>query len=247
MLDLDGVVWLGEDPIDGSAAAIRALRGAGTRVTFFTNNSFARREDHLAKFARHGVEVDDEELLTSAQAASFLLKPGERAFVLGGAGIGEALRLRGVEVVEEADAGSADAVVVGLDRELRFERLTTAVRAVLSGARLVATNDDATYPSREGPEPGGGAILAAVRYATRATAEVAGKPYEPAAALVAERLGPIAVMVGDRPETDGAFAQRLGARFGLVRSGVTAIGTESVDPVPTFDAPDLASLVAGVI
>ena len=98
-----------------------------------------------------------------------------------------------------------------------------------TGARLLATNDDATYPTPEGLIPGGGAILAAVATASGATPTIAGKPYAPMAALVRDRCGPefssgTAVMVGDRWSTDGLFAEALGCPFALVRTGVTPPG-----------------------
>src|SRR5215213_6055229 len=103
-------------------------------------------------------------------AAAELVHAGERALVCAGPGVVEALRARGAEVVTEGDA---DVVVVGYHPEFDYQRLTTACRAVWAGARLVATNDDATYPATDGLLPGGGAILAAVTTATGATATVA--------------------------------------------------------------------------
>lgn len=250
MFDLDGVVWLANDLIPGSAEAIRRLRASGRHIAFFTNNSFSRRADLLAKFAAHDIECSDEELFSSAEAAAYLIEPGERAYVLGGGGIEESLIARGVEVVPtEAIAGGArvDAVVVGLDPLLQFARLTAACRAVFAGARLIGTNDDATYPTPDGPLPGGGSLLAAVAYASGLTPTVAGKPYEPAAELVRKRLGQVAVMVGDRPETDGRFATRLGARFAMVRSGVTPAGTPVTDPVPDYDASNLLALTNQIL
>jgi ribonucleotide monophosphatase NagD (HAD superfamily) len=125
MFDLDGVVWLANDAIPGSAAAIRDLQASGRLITFFTNNSFSRRADLLAKFAAHDIGCEDSQLFSSAEAAALLLKEGERAFVLGGGGIEEALSARGVELVgTEALASGAkvDAVVVGLDLTLQFAR-----------------------------------------------------------------------------------------------------------------------------
>ena len=95
MFDLDGVVWLANDPIPGSAEALRRLRASGRHVSFFTNNSFSRRADLLAKFAAHDIECADEELFSSAEAAAYLMEPGERAYVLGGGGIEESLIARG--------------------------------------------------------------------------------------------------------------------------------------------------------
>ena len=219
MFDLDGVVWLANDAIPGSADALRRLAESGRTISFFTNNSFSRRADLLAKFAAHEIDCTDEQLFSSAEAAAHLLESGERAYVLGGGGVEEALGMRGVEVVgTEAIAGGAkvDAVLVGLDLTLQFARLTAAVRAVAAGARLIGTNDDATYPTPDGPLPGGGSLLAAVAYASGATPAVAGKPYEAAAELVRRRLGQVTVMVGDRPETDGKFAR---ASWREVRDG----------------------------
>ena len=98
-------------------------------------------------------------MITSAQAAAFLVEPGETALVCGGPGVVEALEERGVTAVREGDA---DAVLVGFHRDFDYERMRVASEAVRRGARLIATNDDATYPTPDGPIPGGGAIVAAV-------------------------------------------------------------------------------------
>jgi 4-nitrophenyl phosphatase len=172
-------------------------------------------------------------------AAAALVEPGEEVLVCAGPGVEEALLARGARPVRDGDA---DAVLVGFHRDFDYERLRVAARAVRRGARLLATNDDATYPTPEGPIPGGGAILASVVVATGADPVIAGKPHEPMAALVRDRLGDDGVMVGDRPDTDGRFAAALGYRFALVHTGVTPPGV-AVDPVPDVVARDLASLV----
>ncbi len=243
LIDLDGVMWLGDHPIAGSREAILALRANGRRVAFFTNNSFSTRAEMLDRFRAHGVEVADNELLSSSQSAAQLCEPGSSAAVLGGAGIEEALTLRGIQLLPLEGGEIPDAVVVGLDRDLNFSRLTAACRAINAGARFLATNDDATYPTNEGTLPGGGALVAAIAYATRVPPEVAGKPHPGAVALSRALLGAVDTVVGDRPETDGELARGLGARYGLVRSGVTGEHDE-VEPRPDADASDLADLVA---
>ncbi|HUY06451.1 MAG TPA: HAD hydrolase-like protein [Acidimicrobiales bacterium] len=246
LVDLDGVVWLADRPIAGSSAAIGALRACGVRVAFFTNNSFSTRVEMRAKFERHGIEFADEDLLSSSQAAAALLPLGARATVLGGAGIVEALVERGIDVVDLdllKDSERIDACVVGLDQRLTFDRLTRVCRAINGGATFLATNDDATYPTTNGVLPGGGALVAAVQYATRVPPVVAGKPYPPSVDLVKQVLGRVSVVIGDRPETDGELARCLGARFGIVRSGVTA-DSVNVVPKPDIDGPDLISVVA---
>jgi HAD superfamily hydrolase (TIGR01450 family) len=240
-LDLDGVVWRGTVEVPGSAAAVAALREAGQRVVFLTNNSALRVGEYVEKLRGFGIPASADDVLTSAQAAARLLAPGSTALVCAGPGVNEALAERGVEVVRE---GPADAVVVGWHRSFDYEGLTAAASAVMAGARLIGTNDDATYPTPTGELPGGGALLAAVAYAASVVPEVAGKPHEPMVQLVAERVGPVEVMVGDRPSTDGLMARRLGARFALVLSGVTPVAGEAITPVPDEVAPDLAGLVA---
>jgi ribonucleotide monophosphatase NagD (HAD superfamily) len=138
----------------------------------------------------------------------------------------------------------SDAVVDGYHPEFDYARLTAACRAVWAGARLVATNDDATYPSTDGLLPGGGALLAAVTTATGATATIAGKPYRPMCETVWRRLGRDrpAVVVGDRPDTDGRFARALGYEFALVLSGVTAQAAGS-DPTPDYVGADALEVI----
>ena len=240
LLDLDGVVWLAEDPIAGSSDAIARLRSRGERVVFLTNNSSATVAEYLAKLERCGIPTGAEDLITSAQAAASLVQPGETALVCAGPGVDEALRARGVATVRE---GRADVVVVGWHRDFDFRRLTAAFDAVVAGARLIGTNDDATYPTPSGPLPGGGSILAAVAYASGAEAVVAGKPFTPIVDLLRARVDDPEIMVGDRPTTDGLFAFRLGIDFGLVLTGVTdADGVPSEPPVAVV-AADLAALV----
>jgi len=176
-------------------------------------------------------------------AAADLVEPGERVLVCAGPGVVEALEGRGAIPVRDGDA---DAVLVGFHRDFDYERLRIAARAVRRGARLLATNDDSSYPTPDGPIPGGGAILAAVVTATGVQATVAGKPNAPMAALVRRRLGDDGVMVGDRPDTDGRFAQALGYRFALVHTGVTPAGV-TVDPAPDLVAPDLRRLVRALL
>jgi ribonucleotide monophosphatase NagD (HAD superfamily) len=123
-----------------------------------------------------------------------------------------------------------------------------AADAVRAGATLLATNDDATYPvtGPAGPRllPGNGALVAAMEVAAGRRAVVAGKPHAPMADLLEGRFGPVDVVVGDKAETDGELARRLGARFGLVLSGVTAEADLPVEPEPWLVGRDLADVVA---
>jgi 4-nitrophenyl phosphatase len=241
-LDLDGVIWLADHPIPGAAEAVARLQATGEAVVFVTNNSSQPLAAVVAKLARHGIDAEGA-VITSAMAAARLLEPGERVLVCGGPGVVEAIVARGAVPVTDGDA---DAVLVGFHRAFDYERMRIAASAVRRGARLLATNDDATYPTPEGPIPGGGAILASIVTATGVAPIVAGKPHEAMAHLVRERLGTSGLMVGDRPDTDGRFARVLGFGFALVHTGVTTAG-EAVQPPPDLEAADLAALVDGLL
>ncbi len=243
VLDLDGVVWLGAQGIPGAALAVKQLRGAGEVVAFVTNNSYVPRAEVAAKLASFGIDPLDD-VVTSAMAAATLVEPGETVLICAGPGAREEVEARGATTI---DVGDADAVVVGFDPGFDYARMTAATRAVRGGARLIATNDDATYPSADGVVPGGGAILASIATASGVVPLVAGKPYPPIVELIRARYGPVGIGVGDRPDTDGRFARALGYDFGLVLSGVTRPTDLPVEPAPDLVAADLATLVATLL
>ena len=251
LCDLDGVVWLSHQAVPGSPEAIARLRAAGVRLLFVTNNSAARVEDQEHALAAIGIPAIGD-VVTSAMAGADLVEPGERALVVGGAGVHEALEARGaIPVVNDADAdGRFDAVVVGFHRDFDYEKLRRAATAVLGGARLIGTNDDPTYPTPDGPIPGGGSLLAAVATATGVVPTVAGKPHRPMAATVLDRLGhpdpATLVMVGDRWSTDGLFARALGCPFALVRTGVTTPGV-ALEAAVDFDRRDLLAVATTLL
>lgn len=239
VLDLDGVVWLAHEPVPGAARAVHRLRAAGEQVVFCTNNSSATETAQEEALDRVGVPARGA-VLTSAMAAADLVEPGQRVLVCAGPGVVEAVQRRGATPVRDGDA---DAVVVGFHLDFDYGRLAAAARAIDRGARFVATNDDPTYPTPEGPIPGGGAIVAAVARATGLEPVVAGKPNPPMVDLVRGRLGREGTVVGDRADTDGRFARALGYRFALVLSGVTGPDDLPVDPLPDVTAADLGGLV----
>ncbi len=240
VLDLDGVVWLGDQPIAGAADAVRRVQEAGEPIAFVTNNSYGRRSDVARKLREHGIDAGDG-VVTSAMAAATLINAGERVLVCGGPGVAEEVIAAGASLV---DGDEADAVVVGYDPTFDDDRMRRAATAVRRGARLIATNDDATYPMPEGLVPGAGSILASIVTASGSRPTIAGKPHQPMVDLVRTRVGTDGVVVGDRPETDGLFARALGMRFALVLSGVTKRDDLPVEPSPAVAADDLAALVA---
>jgi len=252
VLDLDGVLWLGDRPIPGAAEAVRRLRAVGDRVAFVTNNARPTHAAMAAKLAAHDIDAGDD-LITSPMAAAALVAPGERVLVCGGSGVAEAVAARGAVGVDPGTlvpaeaAGAVDAVVVGLHLDFDYHRLAVAAAAVNGGARLLATNDDSTSPADGVLLPGAGAILAAIERATGVRAVVAGKPHGPMVDLVRGRLGSEGIVVGDRADTDGALAVALGWSFALVLSGVTGPADLPTDPPADRTADDLLTLVGQVL
>jgi glycerol 3-phosphatase-2 len=236
VLDLDGVVYLGDQVVPAAPAALEGVRGLGVRLAFVTNNSFRPPELVASKLGRLGVKAAVEEVLTSAHATVRLLGgqdglDGRKVLVIGGPGLRQALRDAGARLVDGADWREAEVVAVGFDPDLTYERVRTAALAIRAGARFVGSNPDTTLPTPEGFWPGAGATLAMLRAATGVRPEVAGKPEPALFETVAAAIGPGPyLMVGDRADTDLDGAHRLGWSTALVLSGVV---------VPA-DLPDLA-------
>jgi HAD superfamily hydrolase (TIGR01450 family) len=244
VIDLDGVVWLADEPIRGGGEAVTTLRRSGARVLFASNNSSPTVAMLLQRLARAGIEAVADEVVTSAQAAASMIEPGSTVLSVADEGVAEALAARGVSVIDD---GQPDVVVVGWTRRFDFDLLVRATRAVRHGARLIGTNEDPTHPTPDGLLPGAGALLAAVATASGARPEVAGKPHPPLARLIEQRTDHVAVVVGDRPSTDGALAQHLGAPFALVLSGVTPRDAPPPDPAPALVADDFAGIVVAAL
>lgn len=237
--DLDGVIYLGDEAVPGAGDALAELRDAGHQVLFCTNNSSRTRQGSADKITRvTGFEVAADQVASSAMAAGRLLGGG-RVLVVGGHGVLEAVELSGGVVVED---GPADAVVVGIDFDFDYDLLDRASAAIRTGARFVATNADATYPTPDGLKPGAGALVAAIAAASGVDPEVAGKPEPTMRALIGEMTtGNTVFMVGDRPETDLAMADAEGWVSVLVESGVTAPGAQ-VTPTPDHVIADITRM-----
>jgi HAD superfamily hydrolase (TIGR01450 family) len=243
VIDLDGVCYRGSQPVPGAPEAVARLRRAGIGVAYATNNATRTPEQAAAKLTRLGFEAAPEQIATSALAAADMIAPGTRCLVVGADGLRAALRARGCVLVE--DPAAAEAVVTSLDRDITYDKLTRGTRALLAGARFVASNADSSFPDVDGISPGAGAIMAALEMASGVTAERAGKPEPALFRTAAARLpeGPL-LMIGDRLETDIRGAAALGWDTALVLTGVTDVtAAATADPAPTWIADDLAALV----
>lgn len=228
------MLYVGSNPVPGARDALETLQAAGWQLVFVTNNSTKERWVAAQTIERRiGFHTHPENVLTSAYATARYLKGHVgTAYVVGAPGLAATLEHEGIAVASKGDG--VDAVVVGLDPGLTYEKLIEASLAIRSGARFVATNTDATYPSPRGLYPGGGAIVAALQRSTDVEPEVCGKPHEPMRSLVRDRAGPgPVVVVGDRPETDLALAGAEGWKKVLVMTGVT----EDAETVPAAFQP----------
>ncbi len=225
VLDMDGVVYRGEIPVPGAIDTVQALRQQGVQVAFLTNNASRHRVDLAEKLLRMGLHCDVGEMWGSAfTTARFLATeaPDAKIFAIGMAGM--------IREFEEADltmvAASEDVthVVVGLDRDFTYEKLTAAHRAICNGAAFIATNLDVTFPdSPSTTVPGAGALAAALQASTGVTPLVIGKPQTIGISLIASSwgVGPESIVaVGDRLDTDIAAAKAFGCMAVLVLTGI---------------------------
>jgi glycerol 3-phosphatase-2 len=248
-LDLDGVLYRGQDPVLGAPETLAALREMGKRLVFMTNNSWRTPAQVAEKLQRMGIPAEPLEVVTSGQATAGALAReagGATAYVVGGEGVRSALAEAGIEPVD-GKPERVDYVVVGWDGDLTYERLRMATVLVGRGARLVATNDDASYPAPGGELwPGAGAILAAVETGAGRRASVIGKPHRPLFDLAIERAGSReALVVGDRLETDIEGAAAAGLDSALVLTGASTLADLlDVDAPPTAILRNLRDLLS---
>ena len=249
MLDLDGVVYVGEHPVDGVPHRLAALRAAGMKLAFVTNNAARTPEAVAQHLADIGIDAAGADVVTSAQAAARLLAarfpPGSAILVVGGEGLVAALaehRLRAVSSAEEDPV----AVVQGFHPDVGWRLLCEGAIALARGLPWIASNTDLTIPTARGLAPGNGTLVAALTVTTGRQPEVAGKPGTPLFDETVIRVGADhPIVVGDRLDTDIEGANACNADSLLVLTGVTDLATLlAADPPrrPTYVARDLSGL-----
>jgi HAD superfamily hydrolase (TIGR01450 family) len=250
ILDLDGCVWVGEEPTPRAVEAIEELREAGKEVAYATNDPRSATEDYVARLWKIGIRASVRDVVTVGGAVQHLLsdtRSGRTAFVVGTDALRKHVTDAGLRVLNGTDLASrAEVVVVGGTEELVYDDLRFAALAVRRGADFLATARDPTYPQPDGLWPGTGAILAAIEVASGRKAETVGKP-EPQLLLTAlDRLGTDrrTLVVGDRVDTDLGAAAAAELDAALVLSG----GTErqalnGFEPEPVAVTDTLADLI----
>ncbi|MCX7093265.1 MAG: HAD-IIA family hydrolase [Methylobacter sp.] len=256
IIDMDGVLWHGDQPMPGLTDFFQTLREQQIRFILATNNASLTQAQYVSKLALMGVQVEPEEILTSSMATALYLSrhnnPAQsRVFVIGEDGAKQPLLDQGFtltglyELNDDKDNPNrgADIVVCGKDSTLSWDKLATATLNIRAGAQFIGTNADTTLPTERGLTHGNGAILAALQAATGIAPTIIGKPepiiYQQALALLG--VDPEqTVAIGDRLETDILGAVRTGIRSLMVLSGVsTEEDFKTTDYQPTWVMPDI--------
>lgn len=223
LIDMDGVLYRGSELIAGADRFVGELRERDIPFRFLTNNSQRTRRDVVARLVRLGLDVEEEHVFTSAMATARFLaqqKPGGTAFVIGEGGLLTALDRHGYAVVDH----DPNYVVVGEGRTFNLEMVEVAVRMILGGAKLIATNLDPNCPTHNGLRPGCGALVALLETATGVKAFSVGKPSPVMMRAARKELGLTTdqtTMIGDTMETDILGGVQLGFHTVLVLSGGT--------------------------
>jgi 4-nitrophenyl phosphatase len=228
ILDMDGVLWRDETPIGDLPRIFEHIKERGLKVAFATNNGTRSPNQYVERLNGFGVKVESWQVVTSALAMAQLLHVKFPScgpvFAIGGEGVMSALREEGFEILSVEDAEKAQAVVVGIDRDINFSKMVEATLLVRNGAPFYATNPDKTFPTPRGEIPGAGAWVSVITTATRMEPIYAGKPEPYLIEMARKRLGTAkkeTLVVGDRLETDIAGGQAAGCICALVLSGVS--------------------------
>jgi 4-nitrophenyl phosphatase len=249
ILDLDGTLWRGNDPIGDLPAIFARFEALSIRYILATNNATMDIGMYLDKLATFGVRLDERQVINSGQAVAYLMKRefpnGGPVYIVGEEGLRRALAQSGFSYTEGEDA---IAVVAGMDRQITYEKIKHAMQLIRAGAPYIGTNPDVTFPQPGGVLiPGAGSVLAAITAASGVSPRIAGKPATTMFELALDRLGTRpeeTISVGDRPDTDIAGGQAAGCRTALVLSGVTSLEqARAWSPPPDLIAADVTDLL----
>jgi 4-nitrophenyl phosphatase len=255
ILDMDGVIWRGDAPIGDLPSIFNRLQARGLKYVFATNNSTKTSDQYVALLKGFGVEVEPWQVVTSSQAVARAVAQkfpnGTKVFMIGEDGIRIPLEQEGFEIVSIENAPQAQVVVMGMDRDITFEKACEATLLVRRGIPFYATNPDKTFPTPRGQVPGAGAWYSIITTATDVQPIVAGKPFPFLMELSLEKLGTKkeeTLIIGDRLETDIAAGQAVGSPTALVLSGVsTREQAEAWKPKIDIIANDLVTLIGALV
>lgn len=236
-LDLDGCMYKGKTLIPNAEKTIAVLKERGYKILYVTNNASRTQKEYVEHFKRMGLQTEEKEFYTSAIATStYILKKyghGRRVFVVGTESLKSELRENTFNILNENEAKNAEFVILCLDLDTTYKRLTAACYAIQNGAKFIATNLDMVLPVEDGYWPGAGAISAAITAATKVKPFLIGKPSKILIQMALKYCGlnkNEVLIVGDKFETDIRVANRLKMKSVLVLTGVTKI--EQLKTIP---------------
>jgi 4-nitrophenyl phosphatase len=226
ILDMDGVLWKDNTLLVDMPAVFRQIKNLGLKVVLATNNATRSVDMYLQRFEGFGVHLEPWQVINSAIAIGYMLQKrfpqGGPVYVVGEKGVRDTIAEFGFFHSEENPL----AVIVSMDRQINYEKLTKATLLIRNGIPFYATNPDKTFPTPQGLAPGAGAIIASVQAATDVEPLFAGKPQPTMMQVALERLETPAIQtlaVGDRLETDILGGLNAGCRTALVLSGVSTL------------------------
>ncbi len=250
--DLDGVIYLGEQVLAGAPELVGELQRRGKEVCFVTNSTLFHRSFYARRLRSMGIETDPERIITAAYATAWHLSEnghrGKNVFLLGEEGLREEMSHLEFRYLEEGDPTLSQIVIVGLDRQVTYQKLCKAASDIAEGAEFVGVNNDGVWPVEKGIRPGVGSFVAALEAATGCRAYIVGKPNPKMLQIAMQKFGAApeeTLMVGDKPDSDITMGKRVGAQTALVLTGLTAPGDLpglSVEEHPDLVVNDLQAL-----
>jgi len=248
ILDMDGVLWKDSEPIGNLPFIFQRFTDEKIHVILATNNATSTVGQYLQKIKQMGVTLSEDQIVTSGQAVIFYLQQtypkGSKVYIVGSDGLKSIVTDAGYKI----DDNLADAVVVGVDRDITYHKIRIASKLIRGVAEFIGTNPDKTFPTPRGLEPGAGSIIASVAAAADKEPLYVGKPGRIMMDLSLSRLDGISkgqiLQVGDRLDTDIAAGQNYGCMTAVVLSGVTTLSmAQQWRPEPDFIYNDLAEIV----
>ncbi len=252
LIDGDGVLWRASEPIFGLRRFFNVLKARGIDWALLTNNSTTTVRAYVHKLQGFGItEATPDQVFTSSTVTATIMRErfalGSPVYVIGESGVKDTLAEAGFTVLDgENQPDQVVAVVVGMDRQISYAKLTVGSRLIRAGAAFIATNADKTFPTPQGLIPGAGSIVAALAAATDREPQVIGKPNTPIFETAMRRFKAIpatTAMLGDRLETDVMGGQRAGIGTILVLSGVsTQADLQASDVIPDLVFDSIAEL-----
>jgi 4-nitrophenyl phosphatase len=247
ILDMDGVLWRDTEPIGDLPTLFQKIDSRGWKTAFVTNNPTRSPRQHVEKLASFGVQVDQAQIVNSGLVTALFLEEkypsGGPVYIIGEEGLFNTLDMYGFYQSDQEPL----AVIVSLDRRLKYKQLEQATTFILAGVTFIGTNPDPLLPTPQGFIPGAGAILAALEVASGKKPLIIGKPKPTMYQIVLNdlRIQPEnALVVGDQMQTDIAAGIEAGCLTALVLSGVADESTlDSYQYKPTFIAADFTQLI----